>query len=259
MSALLTGETAVVTGGSSGNGRAIALTFAEHGADVVVADVVEEPREGGDPTAAVIEAETDANATFVDCDVTNVDDLDDALDAAEDYGGVSIMVNNAGIMSAEDLFATTEEDYEHLMDVNVKGVFFGSQLAAERMVDAGREGSIVNMSSVGGLFGSSRVFLYSTSKGAVKLMSYALAGVLGEHGIRVNALHPGTIKTAMTIEFEGGAVGTEDEDQIAAGIPLKRIGTPQDVANAALFLASDLAGYVTAESLVVDGGALNSS
>jgi NAD(P)-dependent dehydrogenase (short-subunit alcohol dehydrogenase family) len=259
MSALLTGETAVVTGGSSGNGRAIARTFAEHGADVVVADVVHEPREGGQPTDELIDSETDSRASFVECDVTNLDDLDAALDAADEFGGVSIMVNNAGIMGEEDFFSTSVEDYERIMDINVKGVFFGSQLAADRMVESGTTGSIINLSSVGGLFGSSRVFLYSTSKGAVKLMSYALAGVLGEHGIRVNALHPGTIKTQMTVEFEGGLVGTDDEDQIAEGIPLGRIGTPQDVANAALFLASDLAGYVTAESLVVDGGALNSS
>jgi NAD(P)-dependent dehydrogenase (short-subunit alcohol dehydrogenase family) len=259
MPELLTEETAVVTGGASGNGRAIARTFAGHGADVVVADVVHDPLEGGDPTDEVIESETDASATFVECDVTNLDDLETAVDAAEEFGGVSIMVNNAGIMGEEDLFSTTEDDYERIMDVNVKGVFFGSQIAAERMVEAGREGSIINLSSVGGIFGSSRVFLYSTTKGAVKLMTYSLAGLLGDDGIRVNALHPGTIRTSMTVEFEDGLVGTEDEDQIEEGIPLGRIGTPQDVANAALFLASDLAGYVTAESLVVDGGALNSA
>jgi NAD(P)-dependent dehydrogenase (short-subunit alcohol dehydrogenase family) len=257
MAELLTGQTAVVTGASSGNGRAIAKRFAENGADVVVADIIREPREGGDPTDDLIEAETDATATFVECDVSNVDDIAAAVDAAEAFGGVDIMVNNAGIMGQESLFDTTEEDYQRLMNVNVKGVFFGSQIAAERMVESGTEGSIINLSSVGGLRGSSRVFLYSTTKGAVMLMTYSLAGILGQDGIRVNALHPGVIKTAMTIEFEGGAVGTEDEDEIAETIPLRRIGTPKDVADAALFLASDLAGYVTAESLVVDGGSLN--
>lgn len=155
MPELLTGQTAVVTGASSGNGRAIAKRFAENGADVVVADIIREPREGGDPTDDLVEAETDASATFVECDVSNVDDIAAAVDAAEAFGGVDTMVNNAGIMGQESLFDTTEEDYQRLMDINVKGVFFGSQIAAERMVESGTEGSIINLSSVGGLRGSS--------------------------------------------------------------------------------------------------------
>lgn len=253
----LSETTAVVTGGASGNGRAISIAMAEHGADVVVADVQRDPREGGSPTHEVIESDTDAQATFVECDVTDLGDLEAALDAADDFGGVDTMVNNAGIIRAEEFTGVSESDYEQVMDVNVKGVFFGSQMAVERMVERGG-GSIINISSTSGLLGSNTSVTYSTSKGAVRLMTYAIAAQYGGDGIRANAIHPGVVKTDMIgedLEFD-----YEDEQALADithKIPDGRLAESEDIANAAVYLASDYASHVNAESLVVDGGQVN--
>jgi NAD(P)-dependent dehydrogenase (short-subunit alcohol dehydrogenase family) len=251
---LLDGKTAVVTGGSSGIGRGIARGFAEHGAGaVVVADVREDPKESGPPTHELLADETDAAATFVECDVTNTDDLEAAADAAAEFGGLDIWVNNAGIWHAEDFLDVTEAEYQQLMDINTKGAYFGSQVAAARLRDRGG-GSIINISSIAGLFGNGNWPTYATSKGGLTLLTYSLAHELGEHGIRVNAIHPGAIQTMIggePTDSEAAAAGAEQFTQM---VPLGRYGQPEDVAGAAVFLASDLAGYVTGESLVVDGG-----
>ena len=256
MEDLLSDEVAVVTGGASGNGRAISLRLAEYGADVVVADVREDPRGGGRPTHRQIESEFDAAGTFVECDVTRVEALRDAVAAAEPFGGVSVMVNNAGITHSNDFLETTEEEYETLMDVNVKGMFFGAQAAARNMVENDREGTIINISSISGLTGRGDGVRYCTSKGAVRLMTYALADSLGPRNVRVNAIHPGLVETSMSADdlniFKSGS---GDEYQNAT--PLGRVGQPDDIADAALYLASPLASFVNGESLVVDGGATN--
>jgi NAD(P)-dependent dehydrogenase (short-subunit alcohol dehydrogenase family) len=258
MSELLTGKTAVVTGAASGNGRQISLALARHGTDVVVADIQSEPREGGVPTHEKIaeEIDTDTDATYVECDVTDTNDLEAAVDAAEEFGGVEIMVNNAGVFRDEEFLDVTEEDYYQLMDINSKGVFFGSQAAAKRMTNRDRGGSIINISSVAGLEGSGEYVTYCASKGAVRLMTYALASTLGPDGIRVNAIHPGIIETTMTTE-DVPIVGTDLGDQFLETVPLRRNGQPEDVADAAVLLASDLASYVSGTSFVVDGGMTN--
>ncbi|MDS0297436.1 SDR family oxidoreductase [Halogeometricum sp. S1BR25-6] len=257
MRELLTDETAVVTGGASGIGRAISLLFAEEGCDVVVADVQEEPREGDEPTHERIEAETDASAAFVECDVSRYDDHLDAMDVADEFGGVDVMVNNAGIFRAETFLDEDDEVFDRTMDVNVRGVYYGARAAANRMVeDGGDGGSIINLSSVAGLRGSADFVSYCTSKGAVRLMTYALAARLGPEGVRVNAVHPGLIETAMTTD-DVPIFGTDAEDAYTQSIPSRRSGTPEDVADVALYLASDLSGYVNGESLSVDGGMAN--
>ncbi len=252
---MLTNKTAVITGAASGNGRAMAKTFATEGADIVVADIQETPRGGGVPTHELITAETQADATFVDCDVTTKSDLEAAVEAAEAFGGVDIMVNNAGIFRSEDVLEVTEAEFDQLMDINVKGVFFGAQVAGTRMADSDG-GSIINISSVAGLSGTGEYVTYCTSKGAVRLMTYALADALGPSGIRVNAIHPGVIETKMTTE-DVQIIGTEHGEQYRQSIPSRRFGAPEDVADAALFLASDQSDYVNGESLVVDGGMSN--
>ena len=146
MDELLSDSVAVITGGSSGNGRAIARTFAEEGADIVVADIRDSPREGGTPTHEAIAAETGSEATFVECDVTEKDDLEASVEAAEEFGGVDIMINNAGIFRGENFLEVSEDDYNRLMDINVKGVFFGAQAAAKRMV--GTVGAVSSTSPV---------------------------------------------------------------------------------------------------------------
>ncbi|WP_152042271.1 SDR family NAD(P)-dependent oxidoreductase [Salinigranum salinum] len=254
---LLDGKTAVVTGGASGNGRAIAETFADHGAAVVVADVREEPREGGAPTHERIR-EGGGEATFVTCDVSDYDDCVEAVAAADEFGGLDVMVNNAGIVGPQvPLVDLDFDEYRSLMAVNLDGVFHGSKAAALELVDRGG-GSIVNMSSVAGMAGYGGITPYSAAKGGVRLFSYALASELGPDGVRVNVVHPGVIETEMTRE-DSPIVGTEEGEQLKATVPLRRFGNPEEVAGVCLFLASDLSSYVTAESIVVDGGNLNSA
>lgn len=249
MSSLLADTRAVVTGGSSGIGREIAVRFAEHGAAVVVADIREQPRMGGESTVERIERETDATARFVECDVTERDDLVAAIEAAETMGGIDIMVNNAGLLVQEPFLEFDETTYDRVMDVNVKGTFFGAQIAARRMIGR-NDGSIINLSSVSGLVGTGARAVYCASKGAVRLLTYALADELGSQGVRVNAIHPGAIDTAQARQ-DSGVVG---QDEFLQRVPLGRFGDPGDVADAALYLASDLADYVNGASLVVDGG-----
>ena len=251
---LLTGKTAVVTGASSGNGRAIALVFAREGASVVIADINENPREGGVPTQQLIEQETEQKALYVHCDVTKLADLEGAMDAADTLGGVGIMVNNAGILKKQTVLEASEEDFDLMSNVNIKSVYFGTQVAAKRMLEKGG-GNIINLSSIAGMRSTGGYALYCMSKGAVRMMTHALADELGPQGIRVNALHPGIINTQMNIT-DDPVIGTETGEGYLDMIPLRRWGEPEEVAKAALYLASDLSSYVSGSSLVVDGGYL---
>lgn len=249
---LLSEATAVVTGGASGIGRAIARTFGEQGADVVVADLQETPGDDADatPTHQLINDETDAAATFVECDVSVPEDIERAIDAASELGTLDVLVNNAGIFNPGDFFETTPEEYEQTQKVNAQSMYFASQRAAMEMADTGG-GRIVNISSIAGILGNGRYVKYTMSKGAVRMLTYSLADYLGQHDIRVNAVHPGSIDT--------GIVEDDDEAMRKAEklIPSGRVGSPEEVANAVLFLASPMSSYVNGESLIVDGGYTN--
>lgn len=244
---------ALVTGGASGIGRTIGRALAEHGAKVVVADLQAEPREGGTPIVDEINDNTPGSAEFVECDITDPAQIDAALAVTAEQGGVQILVNNAGVFAESDSTEPSADDFDRIMDINVKGVYRCVQAAANQMIERGNGGSIINMSSVAGLRGMGPYTVYCGSKGAVRLMTYAMAEELGPHGIRVNAIHPGVIETSMTTE-DVPLLGGESEDQFLQQIPLERFGGPDDVAGAALFLASDLSGYVSGSSVVVDGG-----
>lgn len=253
----LTDSVAVVTGGASGNGREMCKTFAEHGADVIVADLREDPRKGGEPTHELL-SDMGAQSAFVECDVTERSDLVDAVEAADEFGGVDIMVNNAGIFRGEEFLDVRESQLQEFLDVNVKGVFFGSQVAAERMLEDDG-GSIINMSSIGAVRALGAYTSYDLTKGAVLSLTYSLADRFGSEGIRVNAIMPGLIDTAMTNE-DVPIVGTERGDAYAReSIPMDRFGEPEEIADAALFLASDQSSYVNGESIVVDGGIMHTN
>ncbi|WP_255197693.1 SDR family NAD(P)-dependent oxidoreductase [Halorarius litoreus] len=248
MTGRLDGQVAIVTGASSGNGRAIARRFAEEGAAITVADVREDPRLGGEPTHELIE-ENGGDAMFVETDVSSLEDLRNAVDeTVERFGSLDVMVNNAGVERQLPVGEVTEEDYAWLMDINLKGVYFGSQVAIEAMRAQDAGGVIVNMSSIGGIRGLENSSLYCTSKGGVTNLTRQLAIEQGPHDIRVNALNPGFIETAMTME-DG-----ETADGILEQTPLGRAGQPEEVAEAALFLASDESSFVTGHNLVMDGG-----
>ena len=247
----LAGRVAIVTGGSSGIGRATSLHLAEAGAAVVVADLRSDPREGGEPTEELIAAAA-GTARFVKCDVTDAGDRADVVSTAHELGGVDILVNCAGIFRGGGLLEIDEEDYRAMMDVNVAGTIFMSKAAVPAMIERGR-GAIVNLSSVGGIQGSGGFCLYQAAKGAIRLFTYSLADELGPQGVRVNALHPGMIETSMT-KTDVPVIGTPIGDAYEESLPLRRAGKPEDVARAAVFLAGDQAEYITGSSLNVDGG-----
>ena len=251
---MLTGRIAVITGGSSGNGRAIATGFAHHGARVIVADLTPDPREGGPPVVDTINDSHPGAARFIRCDVSAVADLQAAVALAEDWGGIDIMVNNAGILMKPPLLDATEEVFHRMIDVNVKSVLFGSQAAARAMIPRGR-GVILNMCSIAGLRGTAGFVHYNMTKGAVRLMSLALADELGPHGIRVNNVNPGIMRTQMNV-VDDPVIGTTTGERYLDMIPARRWGEPSEVADACVFLASDMARYVMGTSLIVDGGYL---
>jgi NAD(P)-dependent dehydrogenase (short-subunit alcohol dehydrogenase family) len=248
MTARFNGQSVLVTGAASGNGRAIARAFADEGAAVTVCDIQEEPRMGGTPTHELI-AEEGAEVQFVECDVSDPDDLHEAVaEHVEMFGSLDVMVNNAGIDRQMPIQEAEPSDYDMLMDINLRGVYFGCQAAIDAMADQSDGGNIVNMSSIAGLSAVDNSSLYCTSKGGVTNLTRQLALEHGENGIRVNAINPGVIETAMTLE-DGDTI-----DGLLAETPLGRAGQPEEVADGVLYLASDDASFITGHNLVMDGG-----
>lgn len=248
----LRGRVAVVTGGSSGIGRSIALRFADEGAQVVVGDVTRDPREGGETTEALL----GERGFHVDADVSSAGDVDRLVGAAvERYGRLDVMVCNAGIAGrySKSLLETTEEDWDAIMAVNLRGVFLCCRRAIAEMV--GQEpvgearGRVIIISSQHGMIGPPGHFAYAVSKGGLVNMTHQLAVDYANAGVVVNAVAPGKILT--------GSPEQQDPDALAyshARTPFPRLGRPEDVASAALFLASDDSGYVSGVNLLVDGG-----
>lgn len=254
---LLDNELAVVTGGASGIGRGIATELARHGADVIVADLIRRPREGGTPTHELVRQDFDVDGEYVECDVQNIDDVERLVDVAAKLGGPDIMVNNAGIHRLEDFLEVSEEEFDKMMNTNLKSVFFGTQRAAQRMIDNGISGRIINVSSLDGIRGTPHSVSYSVAKAGVKLLTYSTAAVLGPQGIRVNAIHPGLTETSLM--KDDVPVFELDRETLTEDIPLEKVGQPADIGGAVVFLASELSSHVTGSSIVVDGGALNTS
>lgn len=246
----LADSAAVVTGAASGIGRAIARRLADEGAAVVVADVRDAPREGGIPTHEAIR-EAGGHARFVETDVTDRAAVEAAMDACiEGFGSLDVAVNNAGIFPDQvEIDEVAESTYDRTLAVNLKGVYLGCRAAVDRMKGGASGGAILNTSSIAGLFGYDRSSAYCASKGGVTNLTRELAVEQGPNGIRVNAVAPGIVETAQTVEDEGDVIGEHLDE-----IPLGRDGTPAEVADAALFLVSDAARYVTGQNLVVDGG-----
>ena len=243
----LEGKVALITGGARGQGAAEARLFAREGAKVVIADVL-------DPDGMAVAAEINelgGDATYVHLDVSSEDDWQQAVaEAVAAYGKLDVLVNNAAIWRGGHILETTGEQWDSVLDVNAKGVFLGTRQAIPEMRNAGG-GSIINISSVAGLVGSRTSSAYSASKGAVRLFTKSTAVQHGAENIRANSIHPGPIDTAMGDQVWPDA-GTREE---AIGrTVLKRIGTPEDIANGALFLASDESSFMTGSELVIDGG-----
>lgn len=249
----LKGKRALITGGASGIGRATALLFARAGAAVTVADLDE------DGARAVVREIVDegGRAIAVRCDVSCAADCQRAVQlTVEKLGGLDILFNNAGIIRRADVLETTEEEWDRVMAVNVKSVFLMSKYAIPVMAQSGG-GAIVNTGSGWGLVGGANAVSYCASKGAVVNMTRAMALDHGAQNVRVNCVCPGDTDTGM-LRHEARQLGAAESEFLAqaAERPLKRIGRPEDIAQAVLYLASDASSFVTGTTLVVDGGGL---
>ncbi len=247
----LEGKVALITGGARGMGAAEAKMFSREGAKVVICDVLEAD---GQQTEAEIN-ETGGDAIFVKLDVTQQSEWDAAISrTVEQFGKLDIIVNNAGVASNLSIEETTIEEWDRVMDINAKGVFLGTKAAITQMKSQGTGGSVINISSISGNVGQDGVAAaYNSSKGAVRIFSKSAAIQHAKDGIRVNTIHPGPIQTPMT------QAGWENAERVGdffvqQSTPMGRYGKPEEVANGALFLASDESSYVTGAELVIDGG-----
>jgi glucose 1-dehydrogenase len=246
----LGGRVVVVTGASNGIGAACARRLARDGARVALWDVAEAPG------AALCDELRAAGheAHFTRCDVSSKAAVDAALAATlAAFGRVDGLVNNAGIFRAAEFLDVTEEDWDAVINVNLKGSFLVGQAVARQMVAQGG-GAIVNMSSVNGLTAIATIASYNASKGGINQLTRAMALGLVDHGVRVNAVAPGTIATDLARD----AVLTSDaaRQRILGRTPMKRLGEPGEIANVVAFLLSDASSYMTGEIVYVDGGRL---
>lgn len=247
------GSTVIITGGTSGIGRKIAMRFADAGATIINADIDREPKDADVPTHESIEADG-GTAEYVETDVTDRSQLRRVVDVARDYGGVDVMINNAGLQIGGPFRDVTPEEFRAVQDVNAFGVFFGTQVAANDMIDRDSSGVIINTASISSTMAQFGQVEYDSSKGAVKMITRGAALELGEHGIRVNGVAPGQIATEFVDGWSERAKNAVTEDELLKPVPLGRAGTPEDVAGVYLFLASDDARYITGDLLHVDGG-----
>ena len=243
----LKNKVAIVTGSRRGIGKAIALALAKAGANVVVSDI------NLDDCNKVVEEikAINGNALAVKADVSNPEDVSQMINlTTEKFGKVNILINNAGIYMQKSLTDVTEQDFDRTLDINLKGVFLCSKAVVPEMIKQGK-GKIINIASIAGQVGFANSSAYCASKGAIINITRELALELAQYKINVNAIGPGVIETDMTKDL------LEDKatkETLLANIPLSRIGKPEDIANAALFLASDNSDYITGITLFVDGG-----
>ena len=243
----LKNKVAIVTGAGSGIGRSIALTFAREGAKVVVADLNEK---GGSETADLVKKEK-GEAIFVKVDVSQAKNIEQMVeDCLKEFGRVDILVNNAGIVKTSPLHETTEEDWDKILGVNLKSVFLSSKKVLPIMLSQGK-GKIINVASIAGLVGFSNLGAYCASKGGIIALTREMALEYAPQKINVNCIAPGIIKTAMTKEM---LADPATKQSFESSTPYPRLGEPEDIAQAAVYLASDESDFVNGEILVVDGG-----
>ncbi len=246
---LLKGKTALITGGTAGIGKAIACLYAEHGADVVILGT---NKERGDQALKEIDAckkDPGQKTALYLVNVSKSAEVEEAIgQILKEFGKIDILVNNAGITRDNLLMKMHEDDWNLVMEVNLKSVYNTCKALIRPMMKA-RGGTIINITSVIGLTGNAGQVNYAASKSGMIGFTKSLAKELASRGIRANCIAPGYIETQMTTNLPPAV-----KEAILEKIPLSRIGNPRDIAHAALFLASDLAGYITGQVLTVDGG-----
>ena len=244
--ARLQNKVAIITGGARGMGAATSRVFAQEGAKVVIADVL-------DAEGAKLAAEIGKSAIFVHHDVTDENAWASLLDTtAKTFGPVDALVNNAGVLLFRTLAETSKADFERVLNINLVGTFLGTKLVGLQMAARGR-GSIVNISSVDGMKGANGLGAYCASKWGIRGLTRVAAMEFGHKGVRVNSVHPGGVDTAMGNPY---AEQKADVNKRYTMVPLQRVGEPEEVARTSLFLASDESSYLCGAEIAVDGGML---
>ena len=248
----LTGKVAIVTGGAAGIGYGIVNRFLREGAAVVMADLDEKSGQAAERALSAL-----GPLTFVRCDVGNSEDVGSLVkDALDRHGAIDVLVNNAGIAVNHDFLTATEQEFDRVMNVNLKGPFLLGQAVARHMIErvrsGGRGGSIINISSIYAEVAASFFLAYATSKGGLRQMTKVMALALAPHGIRVNAIGPGSIVT----EFFKRNADAALMNALLSRTPLGRFGETSEIASIATFLAGDESSYVTGQTIYADGGRL---
>ena len=251
---MLQGKSIVVTGGNSGIGKSIVLAAAAEGANVDI-DYVAHPEE---TTALIAEVEAaGGHAVGVQADVSQAADIHRMVQTAVDsYGRLDVLINNAGIETRTSLLETTEADFDKVMAINMKSAFFGTQAAAKEFISQGGGGLILNISSVHEDWPMPGNIAYCVSKGGIRMLTRTAGVELGAHGIRVVNIAPGAVATPINASTEADPAKMKSLD---AAIPLGRMAQPSEIAEVVVFLASGKAGYMTATTVVIDGGIMQGS
>ncbi len=243
----LQGKVALVTGAARGIGYAIADTLAREGANVVIFDLC--PEEAGAESAARIAEAHGVTAAFKRCDVSNYEAVQETVKAViKEFGGIDILVNNAGICRDKVLLAMSEQDWDLVLDINLKSMF-NTIKACYRNFMKKKSGKIINITSVSGLMGNAAQANYTAAKGGVIALTKTVARELATRGVNCNAVAPGAIETPMTASMDQDALKA-----LLATVPMAHMGKPEDIAECVAFLASDKAKYITGEVIRVDGG-----
>jgi NAD(P)-dependent dehydrogenase (short-subunit alcohol dehydrogenase family) len=249
--ARLENKVVLITGGGSGIGRATALLFSKEGAKICISDL---DSAKGKETAKLIKKQG-GDAFFVKADVSKAEHAQKMVEKTiGNYRRLDILFNNAGISADLSILDTREEDWDRIVGINLKGVFLGCKYALPHMIRR-KNGNIINMSSVSGLVGSQNLAAYCASKGGVLMLTRAMACDLGPYGIRVNCICPSHIRTPMVEGFLN-ELPTSKVKSVASRYPLRRFGKPEEIANVALFLASEDSSFITGSAVVADGGSI---